>query len=69
MGTGDLNASETEAFLSEEGHKIESIQMVNKHSESVFHSTYNIEKYFENLLDDNTLSQVCKAVEEDLKKD
>lgn len=69
MGTGDLNASGKEVFLSEDGHKIASIQMVNKHGESVFHCTYNIEKYFENLLDANTLSQVSKAVEEDLKKD
>lgn len=68
MGTGDLNASGKDAFLSEEGHKAAAIQMVNKHSENVFHSAYNIEKYFESLLDENTLSQISKAVEEDMKK-
>ncbi len=69
MGTGDLNASGEEAFLSGESHKIAASQMVNMHSKNVFRSAYNIERYFEISLDNNTLSEISKAVENDMKKE
>lgn len=53
MGTGDLNANGEDAFLSKQGHIDAADEMVNKHSKRVFNSAYNIERYFEVLLDKN----------------
>ena len=69
MGTGDLNANGEDAFLTAEGHKKAAKQMVYMHSRDVFRSAYNIERYFEISLDNNTLSNISKAVEDDMKKE